>query len=57
MAYTVESGRKESKDFTIGWCVHVPCLNETNDDLKDEEVQLDLILGPGTTLLGDVLWD
>jgi hypothetical protein len=28
-----------------------------NENLKDEEVQLDLILGPGMTILGDVLWD
>jgi len=27
------------------------------DNILDEEVQLDLILGPGLTLLGDVLWD
>lgn len=28
-----------------------------NDNLRDEEVQLDLILGPGMTIFGDVLWD
>ena len=28
-----------------------------NENIKDEEVQLDLILGPGLTILGDVLWD
>jgi hypothetical protein len=26
-------------------------------EIKEEEIQLDLILGPGTSLLGDVLWD
>ncbi len=52
-----ETGRQEKKDFVLGWCAHVPSLNETEDNIKDEEIQLDLILGPGTTLLGDVLWD
>jgi hypothetical protein len=28
-----------------------------NENLKDEEVQKDVILGPGSTILGDVLWD
>lgn len=27
------------------------------DDLREGEVQLDLILGPGLTIFGEVLWD
>ena len=37
--------------------MHIPQLINMNEDIKDEEIQLDMILGPGTTLLGDVLWD
>lgn len=43
----------------IGWCLYVPQLStlNTKPDLRDGEVQLDLILGPGMTIFGDVLWD
>lgn len=46
---------KETKDFVIGWCLYVPQIQ--NDYLVDGEVQLDLLLWPGLTLFGDVLWD
>ena len=51
------TGKSETKDFVLGWCCYVPRLEEAGDTIKDEEVQLDLILGPGLSLLGDVLWD
>ena len=46
---------KETRDFVIGWCLYVPPIS--NDCLVDGEVQLDLLLAPGLTLFGDVLWD
>ena len=39
----------------IGWCLYVPSIS--NDFLVEGEIQLDLLLGPGLTLFGDVLWD
>jgi hypothetical protein len=30
---------------------------QLNENLKEEEIQLDLIMGPGLSLFGDVLWD
>ena len=52
---------KETRDFVIGWCLYVPQLTshqvEGKDELKEGEVQLDLILGPSVSLFGDVLWD
>jgi hypothetical protein len=41
----------------IGWCTHIPTLTDMNENIKDEEIQLDIILGPGKTLLGDLIWD
>ena len=62
------SGAKETRDFVIGWCLYVPQLisvsnigaaskPESEQALREGEVQLDLLLGPGMTLFGDVLWD
>ena len=61
LEYRVEFTRnstaaKETKDFVLGWCLYVPQLNSA-ELLHEGEVQLDLILGPGVTLFGDVLWD
>jgi len=49
------TNQKETKDFVIGWCLYVPAIS--NDFLVEGEIQLDLLLGPGLTLFGDVLWD
>lgn len=40
----------------IGWCLYVPQASALQG-LREGEVQLDLLLGPGVSLLGDVLWD
>ena len=40
----------------LGWCLYVPQLTQA-DLIHEGEVQLDLILGPGLTLFGDMLWD
>ena len=50
------TGLKETKNFVLGWCLYVPQLTQA-DLIHEGEVQLDLILGPGLTLFGDVLWD
>jgi hypothetical protein len=47
---------KETKNFVLGWCLYVPQLTQA-DLIHEGEVQLDLLLGPGLTLFGDVLWD
>jgi hypothetical protein len=54
-----ETTLKESRDFVIGWCMYVPQVNKVGqrDELSEGEVQLDLILGPGLTIFGEVLWD
>ena len=53
------TGQKETRDFVIGWCLYVPQLSSMGGkpDLREGEVQLDLLLGPGVTIFGDVLWD
>lgn len=50
------TGIKEQRDFVLGWCLYVPQITQ-NELLHEGEVQLDLILGPGLTLFGEVLWD
>jgi len=40
----------------LGWCLYVPQITQS-EVLHEGEVQLDLILGPGLTLFGEVLWD
>lgn len=46
---------KETKDFVIGWCLYVPPIS--GECLVEGEIQLDMLLGPGLTLFGEVLWD
>ena len=52
------TGKKETRDFVIGWCLYVPQISTlAGKQLREGEVQLDLILGPGVSIFGDVLWD
>ena len=44
------------QDFVIGQAVHLPPITKEGN-LPNLETQLDLKMGPGSTLTGEMLWD
>ena len=49
-------GGDRLQDFFIGWAVHIPFISKEGN-LPQIETQFDLIMGPGSTLTGEMLWD
>ena len=46
------------QDFVLGWALHLPYVSpKGNFHEKLNEIQLDLTMGPGVTVTGDVVWD
>ena len=50
LIFQLEYRLNTGKDMVIGWCVYMPAD-------KEEDLQVDMVLGPGVTVLGEVLWD
>lgn len=44
------------QDFVIGQAIHMPHLTKEGN-LHNVETQLDIKMGPGATLTGEMLWD
>lgn len=44
-------------EFTLGWTVIPPEVHPNGDNIADSKIKAKLQTGPGTTLLGDLVWD
>ena len=44
------------QDFFIGQAIHMPYITK-DGNLHNIESQLDIKMGPGATLTGEMLWD
>ena len=44
------------QDFVIGQAIHLPFITKEGN-LPNLETQIDLKMGPGVTLTGEMLWD
>ena len=44
------------QDFVLGWAVHIPKISKEGN-LPLIETPLDLKMGPGSTVTGEMLWD
>ena len=44
------------QDFVIGQAIHLPHIS-ANGNLPQMVTQFDLVMGPGSTLTGEMLWD
>jgi hypothetical protein len=48
-------GKDEFLYFNLGWCLHMPNVNDRGGFI-DGEINESLKVGPGETCLGDMLW-
>jgi len=48
--------QSDNMNFTLGWACYLPNLNSMNE-ICNEQVELDVILGPGKGPTGELLWD
>ena len=44
------------QDFVLGWALHLPYVSPKGN-VPESEIQLDLTMGPGISVTGDVVWD
>ena len=53
---TNNSGGTTLAFFTLGWTIHMPEFN-MGGELKEDNLNIDFTMGPGTSVLGDFLWN
>lgn len=51
------NGSERIHDYILGYCIHLPALLSSNADILQQDLNFDLIMGPGISLTGDILWD
>ena len=44
-------------NFCLGYCVYMPKLKDYDREIDDESMCCPVILGPGTSVIGDLLWN
>jgi hypothetical protein len=54
---TEKSTTERQQDFVLGWCYYIPTLIQNNKDVQEADISLDLVMGPGISLTGEVMWD
>ncbi len=52
-----KSGAEKQLDFVIGWCNFLPYLIQKNTSVLESDITLDLQMGPGVAVTGEILWD
>lgn len=54
---TEKSTTERQQDFVLGWCHYIPTLIQNNKEIQEADISLDLVMGPGVSITGEVMWD